>query len=36
MLVVIDPQTGKALRWRGNDELNADAPVFAATYNLEA
>jgi uncharacterized protein YbcC (UPF0753/DUF2309 family) len=34
-LVVIDPQSGKALRWRRDDELDADAPAAPATHEQE-
>lgn len=35
MLVVIDPHTGKALRWRRNDELDADVPTAPKNHELE-
>lgn len=34
-LVVIDPHTGKALRWCRDDELEAHAPVAPASHEME-
>lgn len=34
-LVVIDPHTGKALRWRRDDELGAEVSAFPETHELE-
>ena len=34
-LVVIDPRTGKAMRWRRDNEPHADAPAASTTHELE-